>query len=261
MLPRRDLLAGSRHPEALAALLDRAEQALRTWEPCWSDFVDAAVREEAELRLGALAELQLQGQGGFAGAERQRLLLARRDADLDPSVTAAPLIGLELSGNFLFDPAKPDDLRQALLGHGLPAGAIGDLWLRGDRGGQGVVSAEVAPALEGQRLPVRSVEVELAVRPLEELQAPARRQPRRLHTVEASTRLDAVASAGFGMARSRMATLIRAGQVRVNWEPVTNPSRELAVGDRVQLGGKGELTVEAIQTTKRDRFRINLLRR
>lgn len=260
MLPRRELLAGSRHPEALAALLDGAEQALRTWQPCWSDFVDAAVREEAELRLGALTELSLQGHGGFAGAERQRLLLARRDADLDPSAGPVPLVGLELSGNFLFDPAEPADLRQALLAHGLPAGAIGDLWLRGDRGGQGVVGIEVAPPLEGQRLAVRSVEVELAVRPLEALQPPAQRQPRRFHTVEASTRLDAVASAGFGMARSRMATLIRAGQVRVNWQPVSTPSRELAVGDRVQLGGKGELRVEAIHTTKRDRLRINLLR-
>ena len=87
-----------------------------------------------------------------------------------------------------------------------------------------------------------------------------RRQPRRFHTVEASTRLDAVASAGFGLARSRMASLIRAGQVRVNWEPVNSPSRELVAGERVQLSGRGELCIEAITPTKRDRFRVNLLR-
>jgi RNA-binding protein YlmH len=79
--------------------------------------------------------------------------------------------------------------------------------------------------------------------------------------VEASTRLDAVASAGFGVARNRMAALIRSGQVRVNWEPVSSPSRELHAGDRVQLSGKGDLGIESITTTKRDRFRIVLLRR
>jgi RNA-binding protein YlmH len=79
--------------------------------------------------------------------------------------------------------------------------------------------------------------------------------------VEASTRLDAVASAGFGLPRNRLADLIRSGKVQVNWLPVTSPSHLLRSGDRVQLSGKGELTVEAITTTKRDRFRIALLRR
>jgi RNA-binding protein YlmH len=48
--------------------------------------------------------------------------------------------------------------------------------------------------------------------------------------------------------------------VRVNWQGITSPSRELVVGDRVQLQGRGELTVEDIQSTKRDRLRIALLR-
>ncbi len=36
MLPRDELLKGSRRPNELAALIELAEQALRTWEPCWS---------------------------------------------------------------------------------------------------------------------------------------------------------------------------------------------------------------------------------
>jgi len=41
---------------------------------------------------------------------------------------------------------------------------------------------------------------------------------------------------------------------------VTTPSHELTSGDRVQLEGKGELALEEIQSTKRDRFRLVLLR-
>jgi RNA-binding protein YlmH len=115
--------------------------------------------------------------------------------------------------------------------------------------------------LQGQQAQVRSVPVQLSLRPLAELQPPPRRQPRRLHSVEASTRLDAVASAGFSLPRNRLAELIRSGEVRVNWMPVSSPSHQLEAGDRVQLRGKGELTVEAITTTKRDRYRIALLRR
>lgn len=260
MLPRRDLLAGSRHPEALSAVLDGAEAALRTWEPQWTEYLGGAVREEAEQRLRTLADLQFEGTGGYPGAERQRLLLWRRETDLDPATMAVPLIGLQLAGNFLFDPAEPEDLRDALLQLGLPACHCGDLWLRGDRGGEGVVAAEAAAVLGGVQTAVRSVTVQLATCPLTALQPPQRRQARHFHTVEASTRLDAVASAGFGLSRSRMANLIRAGQVRVNWQPVSSPSRELIEGERVQLSGRGELRIEAVAPTKRDRFRISLLR-
>lgn len=260
MLPSRALLAGSRHPQTLAAVLEVAETALRTWEPCWSGFVGGNEREEIEERLGSLTELALHGAGGFTGAERQRLVVVRRDAGLDIASLEPPLSGLDISGNFLFDPAEPEDLRAALLALGLPAESLGDFWIRGDRGGQGVIGCEQVPGLATARAQVRSVDVELQVRPLEELTPPQRRQPRRFHTVEASSRLDAVASAGFGLPRNRMADLIRGGQVRVNWQGITSPSRELAVGDRVQLQGRGELTVEDIQSTKRDRLRIALLR-
>jgi photosystem II S4 domain protein len=261
MLPRAELLQGSHDPVALAGVLAAADQALRTWQPCWSDVLDGGVLEEAERRLGSLAELESRSEGGYPGAERRRLVLARRDAGLDLTQLDPPLVGVEISGNFLFDPAEPADLRAALLSLGLPVEGIGDLWLRGDRGGQGVVGLEWQGQLRVGEAQVRSVPVQIAPRPLPELQPPPRRQPRRLHSVEASTRLDAVASAGFGLPRNRLADLIRAGQVQVNWLPVTSPSHLLRSGDRVQLSGKGELTVEAITTTKRDRFRIALLRR
>jgi RNA-binding protein YlmH len=78
--------------------------------------------------------------------------------------------------------------------------------------------------------------------------------------VEASLRLDAVASAGFGISRNRIAELIRQGSVRVNWQPISSPSRLLVAGDRVQLEGRGELQLEAVQATKRERWRIELVR-
>lgn len=261
MLPRRDLLAGSRHPAVLSAVLDAADTALRTWEPCWTGFLDPAAREEAMERLAPLAELQLHGEGGFPGAERQRLLLLRRESGVDPRAMPVDLGGLEISGNFLFDPAEPADLRQALLDLGATPESIGDLWMRGDRGGQGVLTSNAARGLAGRQGRVRSVDVQLQARALGELQPPVRRQPRRWHTVEASSRLDAVASAGFGISRTRMAELIRAGDVRVNWAVISTPSRELEAGERVQIAGRGELVVMAISPTKRQRWRIELERR
>ncbi|MDM7936531.1 MAG: photosystem II S4 domain protein [Cyanobium sp. CZS 48M] len=258
--PGAELLRGSHDPDALEPLIALAEQALRDWQPHWSGFLSAVVREEAMERLGSLSELQLEAVGGRPQAERCRLLLLRHDlADGSPS-PVAPLAGLEVSGNFLFDPAEPGDVRSALLAAGALDGELGDLWLRGDRGAQVIVAPELANRLGGGKALVRSVEVELEARELDQLQPPTRPQPRQLATVEASLRLDAVASAGFGISRSRMAELVRSGATRVNWQPVTTPSRDLRTGDRIQLENRGELTVISIQSTKRQRWRLELQR-
>ena len=169
-------------------------------------------------------------------------------------------LSLELGGNFLFDPAERQDFRAGLLALGAAEGELGDLWLRGDRGAQAILTAAQAAALDGRTAVVRTVEVALEARPLHELQLPAPRLPRRFQSVEASLRLDAVASAGFGLSRNRMAELIRQGRVRLNWQPVSSPSRAVTVGDRVQLEGRGELQLETVTATKRERWRIELVR-
>ena len=263
MLPRDTLLKGSRCPQDLAALIDLAEDALRTWEPRWSGFVDAELKEEAEARLGALSEVSLLADGGWPQAERCRLLIRRADlaGDSEAPAPAAAVCGLVVSGNFLFDPAEPADVRQGLLQAGLQATDLGDLWMRGDRGAQAVIRQEAAALADNLEALVRSVPVRLQVVPLEQVQWPALRAPKQLSSVEASLRLDAVGSAGLGLSRSRMAELIRQGAVRVNWQVVTSPSKELRCGDRVRLDGRGELEILEIQPTKRDRWRLVMQRR
>ena len=259
MATHRDLLQGCRDPAALEPLLALAERALRTWEPCWTPFLPPDLREEAEARLASLSELQFSCEGGHPGAERRRLLLWRGEAA--PQSPPPALTGLEIAGNFLFDPADSEEFRAALLAMGAAEGDLGDLWPRGDRGARAILTAPLAAALDGREGQVRSVPVRCEARPIEELQPPPPRSPRRLTTVEASRRLDAVASAGFALSRSRMAELIRQGAVRVDWQPVTSPSRELRVGERVQLRDRGELEILAIEPTKRERLRIALERR
>ncbi|MEI8251084.1 MAG: photosystem II S4 domain protein [Synechococcus sp. ELA057] len=254
-------MPGHQPSNALQPLLALAETALRTWEPQWSPLIDGALREEVEQQLNGLSDLTLDSWGGYGSAERRRLLLQRSEAAQPMQTLDAALWGLEISGNFLFDPIDASDLRQALGNAGASAQELGDLWIRGDRGGQGIVDAALAERLSGQQGRVRTVDVRFEARAIQELQLPAPRLPKRLQSVEASLRLDAVGSAGFGISRSRMVDRIRQGAVRVNWQVVTSPSRELAVGERVLLEGRGELTIETIDPTQRGRWRVAMLRR
>ncbi|MCP9775188.1 photosystem II S4 domain protein [Cyanobium sp. WAJ14-Wanaka] len=248
------------------SILELAAQALRSWEPLWTGFLDGQQREETEQQLALLAELNVQSWGGHPGAERRRLLLQHQESspflgEGDGRHGEDGLGGLEISGNFLFDPATAADFRSGLLAcAGVDPSALGDVWVRGDRGAQAIVCTELADLLDDQQAQVRSIDVQLQARPLGELQLPAQRMPRRLNSVEASLRLDALASAGFGLSRSRMAGLIRQGDLRLNWQSVSSPSQELKPGDRVQWSGRGELTLEAAERTKRERWRVVMVR-
>ena len=238
-----------------------AEQVLRTWEPCWTPFLDPPVRLEAEAALAKRSDLHLSSEGGYGGALRRRLLLQRQDTAATDSAPPAGLVGLEVSGNFLFDPATAAEMREGLLQAGASPGEMGDLWVRGDRGAQGVISEELAAWLDGCLGQVRTVEVRFEVRPLVELQFPPQRQPRTLQTVEASLRVDAVASAGFGLSRTRMGALIRQGALRLDWTPVTSPSQVLSPGQCLQLEGRGELEIKEATATQRGRWRVAMVRR
>jgi RNA-binding protein YlmH len=73
-------------------------------------------------------------------------------------------------------------------------------------------------------------------------------------------RLDAIASAGFGTSRSKMADMIGAGDVRVNWKEVSQASYSVQPGDLIAIRGKGRLQVGDVSITKKQRYRIQLTR-
>ena len=257
-LPRAPLLEGLADPEAMHRLIDQAEEVLRTWQPSWSSFLSGPELEDAR-RLEALTELRLIRDGGRPGTERCRIQLSRSDQELQPET--APISGLRLEGNFLFDRAEPQDMRKALIDLGVRADGLGDLWLRGDRGAQAVCTPEAANHLNGLTGQVRDVTLSVEAVSIECLQWPAQRLPKRFTSVEASCRLDAIASAGFGLSRSKVIRQIREGRLRLNWNPVRQASRELKVGDRLQLQDRGSVEVLNLELTKRDRWRVEMLRR
>ena len=257
-LPHEALLEGLAEPEAMRRLIQQAEKVLRTWQPSWSSFLSGPELENSR-RLEALTELRLVRDGGRTDSERCRVQISRSDQDLQPE--PAPISGLRLEGNFLFDRAKPQDMRRALIDLGVTPDGLGDLWLRGDRGAQAVCTPEAADHLNGLTGQVRDVTLSIEAVSLECLQWPAQRLPKRFTSVEASCRLDAIASAGFGLSRSKVIRQIREGRLRLNWNPVRQASRELKVGDRLQLQERGSVEVLNLELTKRDRWRVEMLRR
>lgn len=81
-----------------------------------------------------------------------------------------------------------------------------------------------------------------------------------VQSVEASLRLDAVASAGFRMSRNKMADMIKGGDVRVNWKPCLKASVDVKAGDVISCSGKGRLQVDDMTVNKKGKFVLQLTR-
>jgi photosystem II S4 domain protein len=257
MLPREELLKGVEHREEVARIIDLAEQAIRTWEVVLTDFLSPPLLAEVQQIFANLTEVKVLAWGGYPQAERQRLGIARAEIGLEqPQIELA---ALDIAGNFLFDPAAHRDFLGAILGTGIVRDKIGDIIVLGERGAQVIVVPEMVDFLQTSLTQVRSVTVKTQPIELSELKVRPP-QKKEMTTVEASLRLDAIASAGFGISRSKMADAISAGDVRVNWKEITQASYSVKSGDLISVSGKGRLEVGEVAVTKKQRYRINLVR-
>ena len=257
MLPREDLLKRVENREVVARAIDLAEQAIKTWEIVGTDFLSPPEIAEIKGIFDRLTEVEIIASGGYPQAERQRLAFCRSEMPFEES--QVPLAAIQIAGNFLFDPPTHRDFLGAMLGCGIVREKTGDIIVLGEQGAQAIVAPELVEFLETHLNQVRSVPVKTRRIELSELKI---REPKKkeMTTVEASLRLDAIASAGFGMSRSKMVDLISSGDVRVNWKDIDRSSHELKAGDLVAIRGKGRLEIGEVAITKKERYRINLTR-
>ncbi|MEM8831368.1 MAG: photosystem II S4 domain protein [Cyanobacteria bacterium P01_G01_bin.19] len=257
MLPRENLLKRVENKEEITRVINQAERAIKNWEIVVTDFLSPPVLAEVQEIFQNLTEIETLPWGGYPQAERQRVGLSRPDIPMDES--QVDLAVLDIAGNFLFDSATHRDFLGSILGTGIVRDKVGDIIVLGERGAQAIVVPEMVEFLTTSLTQVRSVAVKTQQIDISELKI---RPPKKkeITTVEASMRLDAIASAGFGMSRSKMANAIASNDVRVNWKEVTQSSHNVKAGDLIAMRGKGRLEVGEVSITKKQRYRVNLVR-
>jgi RNA-binding protein YlmH len=57
-----------------------------------------------------------------------------------------------------------------------------------------------------------------------------------------------------------MTELIKSGDVRVNWRPVTRASADVKEGDVIACIGKGRMEIKTVIKTKKEKFSITIMR-
>ena len=259
-LPKEKILFNTHFKKELENLIDLAERVLNERKPIWSPFVSAQLIEEVKDKFKNLNDINCSFDGGFPNAERKRIYFTRSDEERHFKNPDIPIKGIHLKGNFLFDRARQNDFRDVLHELDAEAGEIGDIWLIRDRGAQAICSEKCAALMHQKIGKLREVEIAIEVISLSDMAIPFKRAEKVINTVEASTRVDAIASAGFGLSRSKITTRIKQGCLRVNWALNDQPSKTVNIGDIIHLEKKGSLKILNIDKTKKERWRIKLLR-
>uniref|UniRef100_A0A7S1U8M0 RNA-binding S4 domain-containing protein n=1 Tax=Phaeomonas parva TaxID=124430 RepID=A0A7S1U8M0_9STRA len=242
--------------------MDVAATALRTWEVGATKFLRPPEHRALLELFKPLSDVSCVAAGGYEDAERRVLLVGRPDV-LDglgeEALADDAIAAVAIEGKFEFDAAGHRDFLGSVLKLGIEREFLGDIIVLPDgEGAQVVATPGVADMLEASLTRVRSVTVSCKRIPLDELRPqPLRRKD--VTAVEASLRLDAVASGGMGISRGVASDMAKAGDILLNWRPA-KAAKEVASGDVITIRGAGRVEVHDIDLTAKGKFRIKMTR-
>ena len=263
MIDLKEILINSNYKKETEELINIANLAYKHWETYWTGFNSTYVCEEILKDFENLNDFKFFIYGGFSSSQRSRIACFRGDniPEEDALKSNFPAQGIKINGNFLFDNATQDDFRSLLIKNGVNQLKVGDIWTIGDRGAQGIIDNLDIEHLDEKIFYLRDVKVKINVVGIDELQIPSGRSKKLVNTVEASTRLDAIASAGFRLSRTKIIERIENGMLRLNGSKVNKPTINLKIGDKLELENKGFIEILNLEITKRERWKVKLLRK
>lgn len=244
----------------LAKVLDRAEQARSRNIPAATDFLSPQQQALTLdlLHLAGVPETGYARLGGYDGAERRLFLFLPDWLDPADADSQSPIRCLRASFRAEYA-LSHRDLLGSLMGMGVVREKIGDI-LVGPASADVVVLDTVADFLLQSWDAAGRAKLSVSAIEARDLHFPEV-QCREVRDTVSSLRLDAVASAGFQMARGKAAELISSGRVQVNWRACTKPDKPLAAGDTVSARGFGKFELAEVGgVTKKGRTSIVLKR-
>ncbi len=229
----------------LARVLDKLELAQNRGVPAHTFFLSLAERTAVEGLIAASGHPRHLFWGGHGEAERTvcAFLPDWLEGEDWQQGEDCPIRAVRVSYP---ENAKLThrDFLGSILGLGITREKVGDL-LVGEGACQVVLLGEVEKVLLTQLDQVGRQRVRVAPMAVEELTPPVL-QVKVVRDTVATLRLDAVASAGFSLARSKMANHITSGKVALNGRECVKPDRTVAQGDVITCRGLGKCVLKEV---------------
>ena len=243
--------------EDLAAqLLDLAERANKTNKFKVSAFLDPHGLNVAEIVAANLGNMRLEISGGFVNSERAKAAFV---ADGYGGTVDYGMDAYQVTWDKRYYTLAHRDILGAFMGLGCERDILGDI-IFVPAGAQFVADKTFNSYILDNLTQIGAAPVQLTNIDFSELEA-KEEKIKLISATVAALRLDAVAAAGYGVSRSRMADEIKGQNVKVNWKDAKNASQTVAEGDVISFRSRGRVEVAEIRSkTKKGRISITLKR-
>lgn len=245
---------------ALARVLDRAEQSRQRGIPTATDFLSPQQQVQAMelLYQAGIPETDYVRLGGYEGAERRLICFLPDWMEPEDAACQSPIRCLRAAYRSEYHLTHRDFLG-SLMGLGIVREKIGDI-LVGEESCDLLVLDSVADYLLGSWDTAGRAHLKLSPVELCNIHIPQLRCQEVRDTVS-SLRLDAIAAAGFKLARGKAAALVESGKVQVNWTLCQKADKLLEEGDVISARGCGKFELTEVGgVTRKGRVSILLKR-
>lgn len=237
-------------------MLDMADQVLKGRPFRVTDFTTPAGLVIADAVKANYPSIEVKTFGGYDRAERMRIAFVDSGfaGEVDFDIKA-----VKVSWDMRFRLLTHRDVLGSLMGLGIEREKIGDIMMQ-QGGAQILATSAMAEYIKQNFTKIAMVSVSVEDIDLSEIQ-PKEERIKEISTTVASLRLDAVASSGFSLSRTKLVDAINAGLLQVNWQPPKGPAHEVKEGDIISMRGRGRMVVEEVSGKSRKGRTIVRLKR
>lgn len=237
--------------EVYVKLIDIVNRVERTWQEEFTDFLTPDEQYFLNL-LSNGRDVCIKYFGGRGDFERAVALISRIEMDID-----FPVDIIKVNGNFKFEKLTHRDYLGALLSLGIKREKIGDINVFDD-GAEIYVARELSDYIIFNLNKIKHTGVKLERISYEK----AREKTQSLKEIfinVASLRMDAVISEVYNLSRSEAYSLIKQGNVKVNYISNDEQSYKLDSGDIVSVKGFGRFVFNSVvRNTKSQRLVVSI---
>lgn len=240
----------------ISKVLDKAEKCEKIGKLIHTDFIDPHQNKLIQSILPEVRGLNYILNGGFDGAERVVLFFCPdfiivEDFNISEAFT---VLSIDLKSK---ESLTHRDFLGSLMGLGIKREKIGDIIIKED-GCHLIVLSEIADFIIYNLLKVGNSKVVIEKVSLDDINV-TEKEVEEISSTVASLRLDCIASASFGISRTKVVDYIKSDKVNLNWVTTDDPTKIVKQGDTISLRGKGRVVlVEVGRVTKKGRIGIIL---
>lgn len=198
-------------------------------------------------------EISYKSFGGSEDSER-KLFVIYPNYILDIEI---PIKLLRLYGNFKFEKISHRDCLGALMSVGIGREKIGDIYV-GNDSVDIVIDEDIDNYISQNISSIRHTSVKAKILDITDIVIVDAKTTSKIHSVS-SLRIDNIIAEAFNLSRAMATNIVKANRVKVDYEPILNPAKNIEKNSLISVKGYGRVKfISEEGISKKGKYRIKL---